>query len=523
MTSSRPHLLLRPESVSRALGFYIPATAVARALGLARGVILARLISEHEFGLFQVTLLVVNVLNPLCGLGLNEGIARYVPMYETRGVLRSYLRRAVPFVGGIALLLSAVIFAAAAPLGRAIYATLPEAGQVAVTPEAWTTLTRIAASVTFGTVVYFLVLAILKGMRMFRAVSALELLNNLLFTATTIAVAVAGWETASAMMACYGATLVFVIVVFALPMSRTIADEPARRAESAAPSPRERAISQLIKFSSWAAVAAIVWQLLQYYPMWFLQKTHGPSVTAVFGGVRLITQIVVVGAVTIIAVVQTAVTKLWESKGHDEADRLLLLAYKSTSLLMLVGCVAFALLAGPLMRLFPPSFAIGVPIVPISLMFFLVSSHLTFLAIHFALIERMRHLFLPWTLGLVCNVLFGVWLVSPYSPPERALMGAAWAGSLGISAALFAAIALMRHERRPIDAGTIVFWLGIYILALPAVIEATIVLGLLVIVAATNWIFTLDEKRQLRAYLRNGYSQIITRFSHSSDGTGGQS
>lgn len=513
MSSQHPHLLFRPESVSRALGFYIPATVVARMLGLARGVILARLLSEHEFGLFQVTVLVVNVLNPLCGLGLTEGVTRYVPMYESRGVLRSYLRRTLPFAAGIALLLSAVLFAAAQPLGRAIYETLPQAGVAAVSPEVWTTLTRIAAGVTFGTVVHFLVLAILKGLRMFRAVSLLELLNNALFTALTVAAALSGWDSAVAMMAAYGAAVVVIVAVFTIPMSRTIKDE---NAHEVAATSYDNALGQLLRFSAWAAIAAVVWQLLQYYPMWFLQKTHGPAVTAVFGGVRLITQVVVVGAVTIIAVIQTAVTKMWESQGHDEADRLLKLAYKSTSLLMLVGCVLFAAAAGPIMRLFPVSFAIGVPVVPLSLMFFLISSHLTFLAIHFALIERMHHLFLPWVLGLASNVLLGFWLVSPGAPAGEALVGAAWAGSLAITAAMLTAIVLMRLEKRPIDVGTVVFWAAIYVLALPPIVASAIVAALLVISTTTRWIFTLEEKRELLEYGRRGRGYLAAALGHAS-------
>jgi hypothetical protein len=389
---------------------------------------------------------------------------------------------------------------------------------------------------------YFLVLAILKGLRMFRAVSLLELLNSLLFTATTITAALVGWESAGAMMVCYGATLLVVLPLFALPLSHNIADDSAPvpdEVSSGEPplpiddsevveqqmlasqreaipvelnrSPGERApgspdrvspLYQLVKFSAWAAVAAVVWQVLQYYPMWFLQKTHGPAVTAVFGGVRLITQVVVIGAITIIAVIQTSVTKLWEAQGRAEADRLLTLAYKSTSLLMLIGCVLFAAAAAPVMRLFPRSFAIGVPIVPLSLMFFLISSHLMFLAIHFALIEKMRHLFWPWMLGLACNVLFGLWLVSPSVPAARALVGAAWAGTLGIAAALAAVILLMRFEKRPVDLGMTIFWAAIFLLALPLAVQLVCLLVIVGLSLATNWIFTADEKAWLRAFVR---------------------
>jgi O-antigen/teichoic acid export membrane protein len=271
----------------------------------------------------------------------------------------------------------------------------------------------------------------------------------------------------------------------------------------------------------WAAAAAVIWQALQYYPMWYLQKTHGPMLTAVFGSVRMITQIVVVGAVTVVAVVQTSITKQWESQSREAADRRLALAYKATSLLMLAGCVAFAMAAGPIMRLFPPSYGIGTRIVPLCLLFFLISSHLTFLAIHFALIERMRDLFWPWALGLTGNVVLSALFVTPDRPATDAIVSAAWAGSLGLSLALAAAIALLRWERRPIDAGTVIFWIAIYILPLPLAAQCLLFAVLLVLVTATGIVFTSAEKEQMGQHAAR-LRASISHFCRGADGAEGR-
>ncbi|MHA1600319.1 MAG: hypothetical protein ACTSW2_05795, partial [Alphaproteobacteria bacterium] len=103
--SIRQPRLFRSRSISQSLGIYLPIAAAYRLIGLARGVILAWLLTEREFGLFQLALLGGNVLLPVCGVGLNEALARYVPQYEARGVLCSFLRRALPFV----LVVSAVL------------------------------------------------------------------------------------------------------------------------------------------------------------------------------------------------------------------------------------------------------------------------------------------------------------------------------------------------------------------------------------------------------------------------------
>jgi O-antigen/teichoic acid export membrane protein len=495
-----------------ALGFYVPATAATRAIGLARGIILARLISETEFGLFQLTLLVINLLNPLCALGLNEGIVRYVPMYETRGTLRRYLRHVVPIITAISLAGCAVVFLLAEPLGWLIYATV-EAGKSSVQAvqaadaqavHNWTRLTRIAAGASFGLIEYFLLLSVFKGLRMFRAVSLMELLNNIVFTGLTIVVALAGFKSASAMTWCSVVAMLLMVPAFALPLQRFMANTPVLppvpEEGVGTPGETESPMAQLLRFSTWAAVAAVIWQVLQYYPMWYLQKTHGAEATAVFAAVRLVTQVVVVGAVTVAAVVQTTVTKTWESQGPPQADRQLSFAYKSTSLFMLVCCVLFAALADPIMGLFRESYHVGVRIVPMCLMFFLISGHLTFLGIHFALIEKMRHLFWPWMGGLVANVVLSVLMVAPGMGREQAIVGAAWAGALGLAAAMLWAICLLYRERRPIDRGTVILWAATLLLVLPVWAQAGCLAGLAALVVTSETILSDQEKAQIVAY-----------------------
>ncbi len=89
---------------------------VSRFVGLFRGVALAWLIPQGQFGLFGVALLVVNVLLPVCSAGLYEGVTRYVPWHESAGTLRRFLVRSSVLAVGLALaeacgsLLSSLVF-----------------------------------------------------------------------------------------------------------------------------------------------------------------------------------------------------------------------------------------------------------------------------------------------------------------------------------------------------------------------------------------------------------------------------
>lgn len=512
-TALRSPRLFRAESVGQSLTFYLPATAASRCLGLIRGVVLAWLISEEEFGLLQIGLLAINILQPLCSIGLNEAVARYVPQYETRNALHPFLKRAVVMIVGVAMVLSGAVYLAADPLGHLLFATLQEPGTPCATGDSAAILTRLAAGTTFALIAYFLLLSILKGLRMFRALSLMELLNSLTFTVVSILAALGGWKTAAAVLACYGLTLAGVVILFATPLLRVIhrATDQSGISDYAGVQPFGRPlVAQMLRFSFWAALAAIMWQTLQYYPMWYLHKMCGQDgeVTAVFGAMRLITQVIIIGAVSIVTVVQTSVTKTWESRGPKAADRRLLVAFKASALLLLLTCLAVAVCRRLIVHLFPAAYADGAPIIPSLLLFFLVGGHLSFLAIHFNLIEKTRYLFIPWVIGVVFNVALGRWMVRPDLSPPEALQAAAWAGVLGITASLIVSLVLIRVARRPLDAGSWILLIAAYALILPVYVLILVVAGVCLLAAATNVIFIADEKQRMREYLTVGRHKI---------------
>jgi O-antigen/teichoic acid export membrane protein len=496
--------LFRAESVTQAVGVYLPTMLVYRGLGMLRVILLTWLLPKSQFGLFQVALLAINVLAPLCGLGVQEGLARYVPQYETRGTLRSYLARVLPAAVLVPAMLAICICLAARPVGTFLFATVPEAAAEAG-PHVG--LTCIVAATTWVAVLYFVLLSILKGLRMFRAVSLMELLANIGYTLLAICVALAGWPTADAVLLVYLATMLGPIALLTRPLRQTITDHPQAEAivgEVAPPHP----VWQLVRFSLWAALASVMWQAMQYYPTWYLQKTQGPQVTAVFGGVRSLTQMVLVAAVAVVTVVGTSVTKTWESAGPAEADRKLGLAFKVTSLVLLVGCVALSLGAPLLIRLLPRTYALGVEIVPLSVLFFLLCANLSFLSVHFTLIERTRYLFWPWTVGVLTNVVLGMWLVRPGLPVHEALRAAAVSGVWSALAALLLCLVLMRVERRPADLGIYVVLAGGTVLTLPVQLAGVVTAVLVLAVLGTPLVFGAADKGELWGYLRRACARV---------------
>jgi len=473
-------------------------------VGLARGVILAWLLTEHEFGLLQITLLATNVLLPLCSAGLSDAVARYVPQYETKHSLRPFLARAAPFALLAAAALCTLLLLATGPLTRLIFASSNQDVDPADAASGLARLTQLVLATTFILAAYFLLQAVLRGLRLFLALSLLELAGSVLFTVAAVVVAYSGYRTAEAVMLCFAATHLVTITLFGVPLWRVIRraqdqTEPLTLAgDRSAVGPL---FGQMLRFSLWTALAAVLWQALEYHPMWYLQKVQGPEVTAVYGGVRLITQAVLIGLVSVVFVVQTSVTKTWETLGRDQADRQLLLAFKATTLLMLLGCVILATGAPAIMRLFPRSYGYGAAVFPLVLLFFLIGGQLAFLAIHFHLIEKTRYLFGLWAIGLAGNVIFGAWLVRPELEPSAAVTAAAWAGVLGASAAMAAGLIFIRLARRPLDAGSALVIAAAYALALPVYAPAAIIGVVLLLAGTTNVVFSAAEKQRIRDYV----------------------
>lgn len=512
--SDRGPMLFKPDGIGASLGFYLPATVVSRFMGLIRGVVLTWLISESQYGLLQIALLSISILHPLLGFGFNEAMTRYVPQYETRGVLRAFLTRALAGALLISIVLGGLAWLGAGPLGRFLFEVMPEAG--GLPPDFDVTLIgHLAVGTTFCLVLYFLLLGILRGLRMFRAISAIETVYQVGFTVVAVVIALFGWKSAQAMLICYAASVLTTVLLFTPSLVRVIgsaADQPEPLSESG-----RALLGQMLRFSIWAALAALMWQTLQYYPVWYLHKVCGREgeVTGIFAAMRLLAQAVLVVALAVVTVVQTSATKTWESRGQQAADRLLLLGFKATALVLLGLSAVLAVSARVLVMIYPSSYAIGQAAITPSLLNYVLWSYLLFQTIHFTLIEKTRHVFLPWCLGLLCTIAFSKWLVQPGMPDSLALKAAAWAGVLGITPAVMICVVLLKVERRPFDFGTWLLLIAACVLALPLPLMVPIMALVLLLAAGTTTILSHEEKRQIRDFLAAGHGkarQILSQL-----------
>ncbi len=506
--------LFRSETISQALTVYLPATALFRLIGLGRNILLTWLMySQVEFGLFALALVVINLLNPLCSLGLYEGVTRYTPAYETRHMLRAFLARVIPLVVGVAAITCALLMAVNRDLGPLLFQSVslkPELTRVAYLRSVGLMMNVVYA--TFTLIVYFLALSVLKGLRMFRALSLMELTHGVVFTVLAILSVILGHRTATAVIACYMMSLWIALACFALPACLHLA----MRTDQDVPLDAEPFYRKILAFSLWAAMAAVMWQGLQNYPFWYLNRVHGGDAAAVFGAMRTVTQYVVVAAAAVAIVVMTSVTKTWEAQGPRPAERMLSVSFKACALALLTGCAVLVLLRGPIVLLFDPRYRQGADLIPVLLLTFSIAGSLSFLSIHFTLIEKTRFLFWPWTVGLASNAFLGVVLVRELALHGRcnetilrigfalrpwvvcgATSGtgsAAWTGAFALVIALLVCLVLLRAARRPVDLGSYVLIFAPAVLVLKWYLMVPALVALWLFALGTRGMFDDAEK-----------------------------
>lgn len=471
------------------------ATVLSRLVGLARGVGLAWLIPQGQFGLFGVALLVVNVLLPLCSAGLYEGVTRYVPRHEAAGSLRRFLLRSAVLLGVVAVTITLVLSVFAESIGSLMFS----AGRSLTAPEltgsgvvSFGGLTRVCLLCVVMLAAYHTLLGWLKGLRMFRAAGAAELATACLFTLLALFAATAGFPTARALIIAYAVACAISVAVFVPGLIRRVAAlEPAT---SGAP---PRSESGLLGYSGWAAGSAVLWHALSYYPMWYLLKVSDAETVGTFHAVRIPAQLVQVGAVMLAAIVAANVNRMWEQQGREAAALRLTLLTKACLVALITGAAVLAAARGVVMRMFPEAFAIGAQAYAPMVLFFLLVGIVGLVSIRLNLVEKPRWVCLAWCVGAAVNVATSYVLldrVDTGSAPGSALQAAAWAGVAGAAAALLVCALLVRRERLALDTRTVVLILAAFSIGFGPLIAVCVVSLLLALAIGTSAIFTPQER-----------------------------
>ena len=515
--------LFEPDSVAVSVSVNTVALVLLRAVGLVRTIILAWLLAAEQFGLFGLSLLVINVLLPFCSAGLHEGVLRYAPLHEGRGTLRPFVARCGVLLAAFSVVSAAVLLLCSDVLEPILFETaraISAAGSDATTVVETTGLLRASLACVVTLAGYQTLIGLLKGLRMFRAGSVAELGTGVLFTVLAVTLPLMGYPTAKALLWSYALSNLVALAVFlpglvaSLPIGADIAagaDLPAEAGVALERAPR--GTPPLLRYSLWAAATAVLWHALSYYPMWHLLRVTDQATVGYFHAVRAVTQLVQIVAAMLTAIVAAHAAALWEQQGREHATARLNLFTNGSLLLLFTGGTMLLIARPVVMRLFPATFAAGTAAYNLMLLSFLLVGAVGLLTVRLNLLEKPRLACLAWLGGVAVNVLVAFALLGPVTsgavssiPGETiagadALRSAAWASVAGVAVALSLVTVLLAGVRYGPPASTLLLFVLALSVGVGWGLAVPMWLAALLLGGTTSAFFTSSQRTELRTWV----------------------
>ncbi len=416
MIKTLTQTLFVPASLAGSIGAQAGALIAGRGIGFVRSVLLAWLLSQREFGVFQVAVAVVNLLVPLCSLGLTFGVLRYAPAHEVRGTLGVFSRRAVEMVLFVAILTAGLLMSAPAAIVDFVFAAgtqvNPSASSaVGHAPEG---LVSVAAVCIVSLIVFHLAVDLMKGLRLFRAASLMEVLGVVLFSSLALIAPALGFDSANAVLLAYGLGNVVTCVFFLPRLLTYIKGRPIDR-DATAKVPRLD--TTLLRYSVWIAASQVAWHGLQQYVLWHLAIVAGYTQAATFFAVRLFAQLVLLGGQTLSRAFSANVTRVWETSGSEDALLRLDAGSKVGFLAILSGAVTLVLLKPWVLAAFPSDYAAGADCFEPLLLAYSWFAAMEFLLIRFHLEQKSVFTFWTSAAGATANVLLALMIMGTPGAP----------------------------------------------------------------------------------------------------------
>lgn len=447
------------------MSVYVPAVVLHKGLGLGRVLLFAYFMSEAQaqYGLWALALMLFNLGAPLMSLGSNQGLVRYVSHYEARGRLAEFYGRARRGV----LICTALTFAAAALAAPGVSRLLvwfraPGAGDASLGELTQVCLAAVVNA--FALALYMNMIGFMVGLRVYRLVSAVEVLFSVAFTVFgvgALAIAPLSLSVLTAHVAALAVALAFGAAMLHLAVrsreSRDGAESPAGAADAVVMEPmgesdgvtgttayapadeepgepeagRPAVMRRVLRYGAVAMVGNLLWLAAQYVSFLAVYLGGGEAEAGVFAIFLQLSQPTLFLANAAWAVLLSHVARRWEGRQRATAMLVLETSYKAVALGMMALSLAIYAAAPLWVRVLPESYREGLPLVGGLLLMFQTVIHLAVMTILAKLHERPAAIALAALAGAACNALLAWRWMGRFPTPAE---GAAWAAGVGMLA-----------------------------------------------------------------------------------------
>lgn len=494
--------LFRIGTLSGSLGMYVTVTAFQKGLGLLRVVILTWMMTTEQYGLWGLGAMLFSIAAPLAALGTSNGLVRYVSVYEARGQLRAFYRKMRWCVPAIALVTIGAAFCASNRITTAVFAAGQEAP--AVTWDHQRLICWAALGNALLLALYVNMLSFLRGMRAYRAVSAIEILFGVTFTVLALAVLVVVPAPMAALwtLLAHGAALVISLIagMLLLHLGLELGDQ-ARGAPEAAPEAIPQAppgdvipfsmFRRLVTFGLVSLLGGVLWNINTHISFYLTKINLDTSDAGIYFAFMRLGQPVLLLAEAAWAVLFVHVARRWESRKRAEAVAVLETAYKGISLAVMTIAVVVYAAAPAWVLILKREYQQGLDLVGPMLMNFLVIAYMSLMVIQAKLHERPIVIAVAAVFAGLANAALAVYWI-----PKYGVIGAAYAAGVGmyVGVGLVSAVYLLTVRPR-------LHWSSLGILLIPALLllprwDAVVVWSFaLAVIVLTPLVFDGRQKR----------------------------
>ena len=502
-------------SLTESLGIYVSMTVLQRGLGLVRVFVLTWLLTVEQYGLWGLGAMLFAIGAPIVTLGSTGGVERYVSLFEARGRLRAFYRMMRWSVPVLALVLTSAALLASDGITSLIFAA--GKGPHGVTGDHQKLICWAAIANALLLALYLNMLAFPRGMRAHRAVSAVEILFGLTFTAMALVVLVVA-PTGLAVLLAHAAAMVIslaagmVLLHLGLEASASFqpqppgTDEANRLAEGGGTVPlpndvrRPRMLLRLLAYGLVSLLGTLLWTLNTHISFYLTSTKLDKCDAGVFYAFMRLSQPLVLLAGAAWTVLFVHVARHWEIRDRSETMMVLETAYKAIAMSVMTLAVLVYAFSPLWVRTFKSEYRDKVELVGPLLMYFQAMAGMAMMAMLAKLRERPMVIAVAAVVAGAANVALAEWWIPIYG-----VAGAAYAAGVG----MFLGVTVVSLSYLvAIKAG--LQWRTIAVLALPAALLlprwAAVGLWLAILggVACTPLMFDKAQKRLLWAGLKAG-------------------
>lgn len=486
---------LRTDTLAQSVAILLALTVVQRLVGFLRSVLFCRWLDAQQLGEWDLAQNFLMLAAPAAVLGLPASFGRYVEHYRQQGHLRWFLVRALAACGVLGLAAVAIVALRRNWFSELLFGS-DQQGDVVLALAA-----ALAAVVAFNTL-----WSLFAALRQYRAASAMQFLNTMVFAGASLGL-LAFWHAgAVAVVAAFGAAYAVTALAAVVRLARQWSALP----EGTAPASGGSLWRRLLPFAFWGWVTNWVSNLMEIVDRFLIIHYGGLGQDAAldmvgqYHSARVIPLLFLGVAELLGPMITPHLSHDWEGGRRQRVSARLNFVLKLLGL-SFAAVSAAVLLAAPLLFqvAFRGQLAGGEQVLPLALAGCAWTALAVVMSNYLWCAEKPRLVSLTWGISLVLNAGLNLWLMPRWGLPGVVLATAAARLSSLLILWWFAGRLGMRF-----DAGLAAVAALPLLLALGAVPTIAVGLGLAGGLLPRLPCFAAEERARIAHALREGLARL---------------